>query len=164
MSEKNKLNSMRFLETQKVPYEVLTYDSAIHDAAEAAAAMQMPPEQVYKTLVVLRSNGKPVLMMVAATNQLDLKKFAAAIGDKKVSMAPHAEAEKLTGLKVGGIGALALVAKHWDVYLDETATKQDRICVNAGQRGLNLRVGVSDLIRALKAQMVDAGAPLNITS
>ena len=160
MSEKTKLNSMRLLEAQKVPFETLTYDSAIHDAAEAAAAMQMPPNQVYKTLVVLRANGKPVLMMVAATNQLDLKKFAAAIGDKKVSMAPHAEAEKLTGLKVGGIGALALVQKHWDVFLDVTATKQDRICVNAGQRGINLRVGVSDLIRVLNAHVVDASGPL----
>src|SRR5258708_2235967 len=102
MSATNKLNSMRYLESEGIPFEILTYDPAIHDAMEAAAAMKMPPEQVYKTLVVLRAsetNNKPVLVMLAATRQLDLKKFAAVIGEKKVAMAPHAEAEKLTGLK-----------------------------------------------------------------
>ncbi len=156
MSAMNKLNSMRYLESQGIAFETLTYDASIHDATEAAAAMGMPPEQVYKTLVVLRTNGKPVLVMVAATRQLDLKKFAAAIGDKKTNMAPHTDAEKLTGLKVGGIGALALIHKHWDVYLDKAATAQERICVNAGQRGINLRVGVSDLVKVLNVRVIDA--------
>src|SRR5258708_2122508 len=153
----NKLNSMRFLETNGVPYEVLTYDAAIHDAAAAAEAMGMPAEQVFKTLVVERASGKPLLVMVAATQHLDLKKFAAAVGEKKIGMAAHADAEKWTGLKVGGIGALALTHKHWDVYLDQSATSQERICVNAGQRGINLRVPVTELIRVLNATVVDAG-------
>ena len=155
----NKLNSMRFLETNGVPYEVLTYGAAIHDAAAAAEAIGMPAEQVYKTLVVERASGKPLLVMVAATQHLDLKKFAAAVGEKKIGMAAHADAEKWTGLKVGGIGALALTHKHWDVYLDQSATSQERICVNAGQRGINLRVPVTELIRVLHATVVDAGTP-----
>ena len=155
-----KLNSMRLLESQGVAFEVLTYDDAIHDAMEAATAMGMPSEQVYKTLVVERAaNSKPVLIMIAADRHLDLKTFAAAIGEKKVSMASHANAEKMTGLKVGGIGALALVHKNWPVYLDKPATAQDRICVNAGQRGINLRVSVPDLVRVLGAKVVEATEP-----
>lgn len=152
-----KLNSMRFLETQHVPYEVLTYEDVIHDAVEAAEALGVLPAHLYKTLVVQRtSSDKPVLIMIAADRQLDLKKFAAAIGEKKMNMAAHADAEALTGLKVGGIGALALVAKNWPVYLDQPATQIQSICVSAGQRGINLRVPVNDLIRILKARIVEA--------
>jgi Cys-tRNA(Pro)/Cys-tRNA(Cys) deacylase len=71
-------------------------------------------------------------------------------------MAAHADAEKQTGLKVGGIGALALVHKKWDVYLDHAASSLESICVSAGQCGTNLRVGVADLIRVLGAKVVDA--------
>ncbi|MCC7450052.1 MAG: aminoacyl-tRNA deacylase [Anaerolineae bacterium] len=155
-----KLNSMRFLESQKVAYEVKTYDDSIHDAQEAARAIGVPVEQVYKTLVVERpAGGKPMLVMIAANRQLDLKKFAAAIGEKKVNMSAHADAEALTGLKVGGIGALALTHKNWTVYLDRPATALPHICVSAGQRGTNLRVPVADLIRILKAKVVDATEP-----
>src|SRR5258708_39252187 len=108
----NKLNSMRFLETNGVPYEVLTYDAAIHDAAAAAEAMGMPAEQVFKTLEVERAGGKPLLVMVAATQHLDLKQFAAAVGEKKIGMAARADPEKWAGLKGGGIGALHLNQIH----------------------------------------------------
>ncbi len=152
-----KLNSMRLLEANGIDYDTLTYDSTIHDAVEAANAMGVPPQRVYKTLVVERgSNGKPVLVMIAGDRHLDLKKFAAAIGEKKVNMSSHDNAEKLTGLKVGGIGALALMQKKWDVYLDKPATTVESICVNAGQRGVNLRVPVPDLIRILNAKVIEA--------
>ena len=150
-----KLNSMRLLDVNHVKYEVMTYDPAIHDATEAARAMGVPAAQVYKTLVVERAGGKPVLVMIPADAHLDLKKFAAAIGEKKVSMAAHADAEALTGLKVGGIGALALTNKHWDVFIDQTASALESICVSAGQRGTNLRVAVADLVKLLKAKPVE---------
>jgi Cys-tRNA(Pro)/Cys-tRNA(Cys) deacylase len=154
----NKLNSMRLLESHNVPYEVFNYDPSIHDADEVGAKIGVPAAQVYKTLVVERANtsSKPILVMIAADRHLDLKKLAASIGEKKVSMAAHADAEKHTGLKVGGIGALALVHKKWDVYLDRAAANLDSICVSGGQRGTNLRVAVADLIRVLNAKVVEA--------
>ncbi len=152
-----KLNSMRFLETQKVPYEALTYDDSAEDAVEVAEMIGVLPGHVFKTLVIEKvSGGKPILLMIPADKQVDLKKLAAAIGEKKVSMASHADAESLTGLKVGGIGALALTNKTWAVYIDASATKLQHICVSAGQRGINLRVPVNDLIRILKAKVVEA--------
>jgi Cys-tRNA(Pro)/Cys-tRNA(Cys) deacylase len=69
---------------------------------------------------------------------------------------PRAETERLTGLKVGGIGALALVAKKWPSYLDRSTEQYERIYVNAGQRGVMLGVGVSDLLRVLGAQVIEA--------
>lgn len=156
-----KLNSMRLLESHGVSYEVMAFsvEEKPHDATEVAALIGVPVHEVYKTLVVLPAfGGKPVLCMIAADNHLDLKRFAAAIGQKKMVMATHAEAEQLTGLKVGGIGALALVQKNWAVYLDQPATLLEKINVSGGQRGINLRVGVNDLIRVLKATVVTATA------
>jgi Cys-tRNA(Pro)/Cys-tRNA(Cys) deacylase len=153
----NKLNSMRFLEAHNAAYQAFTYEQGFHEAAEVAALIGVPVEQVYKTLVVERgTGGKPVLIMIAANRQLDLKRLAAAIGQKKVNMASHDAAEHLTGLKVGGIGALALTAKNWDVYLDQPALALEYIYVSAGQRGVNLRVAVKDLIRVLNAKVVAA--------
>jgi Cys-tRNA(Pro)/Cys-tRNA(Cys) deacylase len=155
----SKLNSMRFLEANGVTYAALPFDDALHDAVQVAQALGAPPHQVYKTLVVEKvGGGKPVLVMIAADRQLDLKKFAAGIGQKKVNMASHADAERLTGLKVGGIGALALVQKHWEVYIDRPAATLDHVYVSAGQRGLNLRVPVQDLIRVLNVKVVEATA------
>jgi Cys-tRNA(Pro)/Cys-tRNA(Cys) deacylase len=157
-----KLNSMRFLETQNVPYEALPYDESAEDAVAVAEILGVLPAHVFKTLVIERvgggANSKPILFMLPADKHVDLKKLAAAVGEKKVSMAAHADAEALTGLKVGGIGALALTHKNWAVYIDASATRLQHICVSAGQRGINLRVPVADLIRILKARVVEATA------
>jgi Cys-tRNA(Pro)/Cys-tRNA(Cys) deacylase len=152
----DKLNAMRLLEQYKVPYEVMTYDDSIHDAGDAADAMGVPRWMVYKTLVVRpEGSDKPVLAMVAADRALDLKRLAAAVGVKKVSMASYKDAEALTGLKVGGIGALALMHKHWISYLDQRANEQQNILVNPGQRGINVRLPVTHLIGVVRARLAD---------
>ena len=157
MAHGQKTLAMRVLEGQAVPYEVITYPDTIHDALELAQHVGLPPETVYKTLVVLADDPgfKPMLIMVAASTSLDLKKVAQAIGAKKVHMARHAEAERLTGLKVGGISALALLNKGFDIYLDEGATLLDSVVISAGQRGLNLRLSLSDLIRVSGATVIE---------
>lgn len=158
MARAEKTLAMRVLEGQAVPYEVITYPDTIHDALELAQHVGLPPEGVYKTLVVLADEPgfKPMLIMVAADTSLDLKKVAQAVGAKKAHMARHADAEKMTGLKVGGISALALLNRGFDIYVDEWATLLDAIVISAGQRGLNLRLSVDDLLRVTGAQVIDA--------
>ncbi|HMQ31398.1 MAG TPA: YbaK/EbsC family protein [Chloroflexaceae bacterium] len=155
-----KLNSQRLLETHKVAYETFTYDydpDDPPDAEEVARRIGLPPAQVYKTLVLTGAgHGRPVLVMLPADRQLDLKRAAAAIGQKRLELMPRAETERLTGLKVGGIGALALAPKKWQSYLDRSAEGHERIYVNAGQRGVMLGVGVADLVRVLGARIVEA--------
>jgi Cys-tRNA(Pro)/Cys-tRNA(Cys) deacylase len=116
----------------------------------------LPRRQVYKTLVVLPADGKPVLVMVPGSRELNLKNVAAAMGQKKVYMASHKEAEKLTGLQTGGISALALRHKNFAVFLDRPALELDAILVSAGKRGVNLELAVADLIRVTGAQIIDA--------
>jgi Cys-tRNA(Pro)/Cys-tRNA(Cys) deacylase len=154
-----KLNSMRFLEAQGIDYETLTYDSEIHDGVGAAEAMGQPPEQVYKTLVVQLKGGEHALVMIASDRVLDLKRFARAIGQKKATMTTKRGAEAATGLQTGGIGALALTHKRWGVYLDQAAQAHDAILVNAGARGVNLKVKVSDLVQVLNAKVIEVTDP-----
>ena len=150
-------NSMRFLDARRVQYEVLSFSPDIHSATEAAAAMGADPSTVYKTLVVERTRGKPLLVMVAGDKQVDLGTLAASVGEKKLRLASHSDAEKLTGLQVGGISALALLNKGFDVYIDHAAQSLEWITISAGQRGLNLRLAVPDLIRMTRAEWVAAG-------
>jgi Cys-tRNA(Pro)/Cys-tRNA(Cys) deacylase len=160
MSEDTKkLNSMRFLDAQNVAYEVFTYDEKITDGVGAAEAMGFPPSQVYKTLVVQLKGGSPSLVMIASDQTLDLKRFARSVGEKKATMTTKRGAEAATGLKTGGIGALALTHKRWGVYLDEAAQKHETILVNAGQRGVNLKAKVDDLVRVLNAKVVALTVP-----
>ena len=151
-----KTNAMRVLEGRKVRYEILTFSSEFHSADEVAEILGLPQDEVYKTLVVLRPKGKPMLIMVAADKELDLKKVAQAVGEKKVHMALQREAEELTGLQVGGISALALLGRPFDVFIDRPATERASIVISAGQRGMDVRLAVPDLIRVTRARVIDA--------
>jgi Cys-tRNA(Pro)/Cys-tRNA(Cys) deacylase len=151
-----KLNSMRILDQQKVSYTVREFPETIHSADGVADYFSLPRESVYKTLVVLPPTGRPMLVMVAGSRELDLKKLAASVGQKKVQMAPHKEAERLTGLQTGGISALALLHKNFVVYLDKPALELEWILVSAGKRGVNLELSVQDLIRVTKAKVIEA--------
>jgi Cys-tRNA(Pro)/Cys-tRNA(Cys) deacylase len=157
MAKKDKTLGMRVLDGHGIPYEVIEFPDTIHDAVEVAQVAGVPPENVYKTLVVEASEPgfKPMLIMIASASQLDLKKVAQAIGAKKAHMAKHSDAERMTGLKTGGISALALLNKGFAVYIDEWAELLDFILVSAGQRGINLRLSPVDLIRVTGAHAAD---------
>jgi Cys-tRNA(Pro)/Cys-tRNA(Cys) deacylase len=151
----DKLNSMRILDQRQISYTVREFPDTIHSADGVADYVGLPPEMVYKTLVVLPNTGKPMLVMVAGSRELNLKKLAKAVGQKKVQMAPHKEAEQLTGLQTGGISALALLHKNFSVYLDRPVLELDRILVSAGKRGVNLELSVQDLIEVTRAKLIE---------
>lgn len=156
--------AMKLLEGKKVPYEVMKYPRGIRDAEAVAATFGVPAAQVLKTLVVPSPEGAPrsvknMLVMLPADRQLDLKKLAKAMQLKKLKMATHAEAERLTGLQVGGISALALLNRGFTVLLDASATPFEQVMVSAGQRGLNLKLPLADLRRLTGADIVDVSTP-----
>jgi len=152
--------AMKFLEGQKIAYEAIEYPDHVRDAEQVAAQMGASPEQVYKTLVVLppkngRPGAKPMLVMIPSQKQLDLKKLAKLIGAKKLKMASHKEAEAMTGLQVGGISALVLINKGFAIFLDQSAREQSQIYVSAGQRGIQIKLAVSDLVKVTNARLAD---------
>lgn len=154
----SKTQAMRILEGQGIPYTPVAYDVPQHlTAEEVAAAVGLPPERTFKTLVVLpeRPHARPFLALIPGGSQLDTRKLAAAAGEKKVQMAPHREAERLTGLEKGGISPLALLDKGWAVYVDEMVSLCDQIEISAGKVGVGVLVPVAPLLTLLKATVAD---------
>jgi Cys-tRNA(Pro)/Cys-tRNA(Cys) deacylase len=159
MARVKKTNAMRLLDAQDAPYEVITFPDSIHDAIGVADDAGLPHDHVYKTLVVEADEPghKPMLIMVGGDKELDLKRIAEAVGAKKCHMARRADAEKMTGLKAGGISPLALLNRGFDMYIDRPALDLPYIVISAGKRGLNVKLAVDDLIRVTEAQAVDVG-------
>ena len=153
-----KNNVTRYLDAQKVKYQVFTYDyeAGVHSAVEVAEAIGLPPQQVFKTLVAQSDDPrrKPMLVIIPGPDTLDLRTLGKVVNAKKVKMTTHAEAERLTGLQTGGISALALINKGFDVYLDDRAGGFDLIAVSAGQRGANILLPVKDLVRLTRARLI----------
>jgi Cys-tRNA(Pro)/Cys-tRNA(Cys) deacylase len=156
-----KLQSMRFLESQSVPYDIWHFPATMQAADEVAHFLEVAVSCVYKTLVVMLPADKPVLVLVSAERTIHLKHLAQALGVRKVRMATQREAEACTGLKVGGISALALTHRRFPVYLDRPAMTLGKIFVSAGQRGTDVSLRVPDLVRVVGATVVDATLPLD---
>ena len=156
-----KTHAMRLLDSKRIPYRVTEYDSAgeFHTGEEAAALVRAPAESVYKTLVVLREAspaGKPMMVMVPVAMQLDLKILAESLGEKRLRMATQKEAEKLTGMQVGGISALGLQRPGFTVVIDERAQALERVHISAGARWMDIEIAVSDLVALTGARFVRA--------
>jgi Cys-tRNA(Pro)/Cys-tRNA(Cys) deacylase len=161
MADVPKTNAARLLEAHGIGHRVRVYDPerAFHSADEAATLLGVPGATVLKTLVVLRegaARAKPLLVLVPSDRQVDLKRLAQALGEKRLRMASQQEAERLTGLKVGGISALAVRAGAFEVLVDGSAASWERVHVSAGVRGVDLELGTRDLLAVTGGRLVEA--------
>jgi Cys-tRNA(Pro)/Cys-tRNA(Cys) deacylase len=126
-----------------------TVHDYVHDPAaesygdEAAQAMGVAPERVFKTLVA-EVDGALVVGVVPVAGQLDLKALAAAVGGKRAAMADPAAAERSSGYVRGGISPLGQ-RKALPTVLDATALEHPTVFVSAGRRGLEVELAAADL-------------------
>lgn len=154
-----KNNVTRFLESRKVAYEAFELPADKHSAEETAALIGVDAAIVYKTIVIVREKkGKPILCMVPAPAEVDLRKLAKALDEKKLVLPTQREAEALTGSQAGGISPLALLNKGFQICLDTSALAHEKIHISGGQRGLNIRLAVPDLVSLTNAKWVTATA------
>ncbi|MEU0769312.1 Cys-tRNA(Pro) deacylase [Streptomyces albogriseolus] len=141
-----------------VPFTVHSYD---HDPShpsygeEAAEAMGVSPDRVFKTLVA-DVDGALTVAVVPVAGQLDLKALASAAGGKRASMADPALAERTTGYVRGGISPLGQ-RKKLPTVLDTSATRHGTICVSAGRRGLEVELAPTDLAQLTSAVLAPIG-------
>ena len=145
--------AVRAAESAGIAHEVLAYEHDPNAEAygeEAARALGVAPSAVFKTLVAKTDAGKLVVAVVPVANRLDPKALAAAVGAKRVDLAPPAEAERATGYVVGGISPLGQKRKLPTV-LDASALALPAIYVSAGRRGLEIRLAPADLVRLAAA-------------
>ncbi len=154
-------NVTRLLDGRRIPYTAFETPEEKLGALETARLLNVPPEQVFKTIVVTREvKGKPILAVVPGTGEVDLKALAKAVGEKKLRLPTEREAESITGLQAGGISPLALINRGFQVVLDESARSFEEIHISGGQRGLNIRLPSADLIRLTGARVGEISQPM----
>jgi len=122
---------------------------------EAAEVLGLPPEQVFKTLLVDTGAGLAVAIVPVA-GQLDLKAMASALGAKRVTMADPAAAQRSSGYVVGGISPIGQ-KRALPTVVDESAELFDVVYVSGGRRGLDLGLSPTDLVRVTHAVVADIG-------
>ncbi|MYT70525.1 MULTISPECIES: Cys-tRNA(Pro) deacylase [unclassified Streptomyces] len=138
-----------------------TVHSYEHDPAhpsygeEAAEAMGVSPDRVFKTLVA-DVDGRLTVAVVPVAGQLDLKALASAVGGKRAAMADPALAERTTGYVRGGISPLGQ-RKKLPTVIDASAAEHPTICVSAGRRGLEVELAAADLAALTEAVLAPVG-------
>ncbi|GAA0736415.1 Cys-tRNA(Pro) deacylase [Sphingomonas sp. ABOLD] len=142
----------RMLETAKIAFTVHSYaydPDADAIGLQAAEALGEPPARVLKTLMA-KVDGKPVLAILPSDRQVAMKKLAAAVGGKSAEMMKPADAERLSGYKVGGISPFGQM-KALPAVIEETAISEPYVFINGGQRGLQVRLAPQDAANLLRA-------------
>lgn len=140
------------LDAAGIAYRLATYDydpSAERVGLQAAEALGAPPGEVLKTLMV-RADGKPACVVLASDREVSMKKLAAALGAKSAEMMKPADAERMTGYRVGGVSPFGQ-KRAVPTVIDASAAALPAAFVNAGQRGLQARLAPADLVRVLGA-------------
>lgn len=146
----------QFLDRAGVTFTLHTYDydpDADSIGQAAAVALGEPAGRVFKTLMVL-ADGKPACVIAPSDREVAMKKAAAALGVKQAVMMKPADAERITGYKIGGISPFGQTRKV-PVVIDASAQEWESIYINGGQRGLQVRLAPDDAISALGARQAE---------
>ena len=140
------------LDKAGVAYALATYaydPGADRIGLQAAQALGAPPGEVLKTLMV-KADGKPACVVLASDREVSMKKLAAALGARSAEMMAPADAERMTGYRVGGISPFGQ-KRAVPTVLDADAAALPAAFLNGGQRGLQVRLAPADLVRVLAA-------------
>jgi Cys-tRNA(Pro)/Cys-tRNA(Cys) deacylase len=151
-----KTNAARMLDELGIRYTIREYEVDPDDlsAESVAAKIALPAEQTFKTLVARGDRNGVCFAAVPGNAEVDLKKLAAATGDKKIEMVSLKEVQPLTGYIRGGVTALA-AKKNYPVFVDETVELWDLISISAGQRGMQILLSPADYLRATGATVAE---------
>lgn len=149
-------NAMRLLTKAGIPFDTSEYavDESDLSGVYAAEALGVEPDCVFKTLVARGDKKGLSVFCIPVAEELDLKKCAAATGDKKIEMIHVKELLSLTGYIRGGCSPIGM-KKKYPTWIDETAMLFDRIYVSAGMRGQQLVLAPDDLRAFVEAEYAD---------
>jgi Cys-tRNA(Pro)/Cys-tRNA(Cys) deacylase len=151
-----KTNAARILEGLGIAYRLQEYEVDPEDLSAIAVAhkIDLPVEQVFKTLLTITGKEQYAFAVIPGDAELDFKKLARAAGVRKTEMASLKDVQPLTGYIRGGVTVFG-AKKDFPVFADETIELFDFISVSAGQRGTQILLAPQDYLRATKAVVVD---------
>ncbi len=155
MKKIEKTNVMRILEQQGVPYESHCYEgSGAISGAEVAAVLGQDPERVFKTLVTVGRSGQHYVFVIPVLRELNLKKAAAAAGEKSIEMVKSKELLPLTGYIHGGCSPIGM-KKPFPTFLEESAVLYDAILFSAGKIGWQVETAPEGLEKIVPFQYAE---------
>ena len=153
-----KTNAARFLDSLKISYKLCEYEIEESDlsAESVARKVNLPLEQVFKTLVARGDKTGVLMACIPGNAELDLKAMATVSGNKKVEMVPMKEIQQLTGYIRGGVSPIG-TKKHYPIFLDESAMRFPSISISAGARGSQIFISPGDLVKTLDITVCEIG-------
>jgi Cys-tRNA(Pro)/Cys-tRNA(Cys) deacylase len=149
---------IQFLEQKEIAHEIIRYDHQEKGAQFAARAVGFALCQTIKTLVVALDGNQFVQVLMPGDRELSMKKVAKVCGTKRAAMADTATAERLTGYLAGGISPFGS-KKRLPVIMESALQDYQQVMVNAGQRGIMVKLAPSDIIRTLDATVTELSHP-----
>lgn len=150
-----KTNVMRVLDQKKVKYEPHSYaNTDAVSGLEVAEILGQNVSQVFKTLVTVSSTKKNYVFVIPVSKELDLKKAATAVREKKIEMIKEKELLPLTGYVHGGCSPVGM-KKFFKTIIDETAASQETIIFSAGKIGYQVEVSPVDLKKVIAYEFAD---------
>lgn len=155
MGKELKTNAVRFLERNKVAYELLTYEcSEFIDGLHTAELTGAPVEQSYKTLVMQGKSRQYYVFVIPIAREVDLKAAAKSVSEKSVEMIPVKDLTAITGYVRGGCSPLGM-KKQFPTVIDITAQSYPDIYISGGRIGTTIKVNPLDLARVTHAVFAD---------
>ena len=155
MAKAEKTNVMRLLDGKKITYKTHYYgDTDALSGTDVAAVLGEAPEKVFKTLVTVGKSGQHYVFIIPVEEELDLKKAAAASGEKNIEMIKSKELLPLTGYIHGGCSPIGM-KKQFPTYIDFSAQLQDSICISAGKIGYQIQCRTDDLGKVIPLHFDD---------
>lgn len=153
--ELEKTNVMRVLEASGINYKSYCYlDSGAVSGVEVAKALNEDPDQVFKTLVTVGKSGNNYVFVIPVACELNLKKAAAAVSEKKIEMIKQKELLPLTGYIHGGCSPIGM-KKQFKTVIDESAILFDSIIFSAGKIGYQVEVPVNEISKVIEVSFVE---------
>jgi Cys-tRNA(Pro)/Cys-tRNA(Cys) deacylase len=149
-----KTKAIQILEDLGLEFETLSFKAKEFTAEEVAVKQNLPLNQVFKTLLTVSDNAGYVFAVVPGDRELNLKKLAATIGEKKAEMVDLKDLTRLTGYQKGGCSPLG-AKRNIPVIIDECAQDHPFILVSAGLRGLQLKISPNLLAQAASAKFAE---------
>ena len=149
-----KTNAARILDNLGIAYELREYEVDLDDlsAPAVAAKINLPIEQVFKTLLISTGGREYIFAVIPGNEEVDFKKLARAASVRHCEMAALKDVQPLTGYIRGGVTVLG-AKKAYPAFVDETIELHDVISVSSGQRGLQLLLAPDEYLRASEAKI-----------
>ena len=150
-----KTNAMRILDRKKISYEYQTYEcDEFTDGIETADKLNLPHEQVYKTIVTTGKSGEHYVFVLPIEAEIDFKKAAKVVGEKSLEMLHLKELTKVTGYVRGGCTSIGM-KKQFPTVIQEDAKELEHMHVSGGKLGMQLTLLPEDLAKAANEQFAD---------